>query len=56
MKVGDLVIPMYGVWHGLGVVTSIDNEIQYCSVCFPMEAARIIPFQGAQLEVVNESR
>jgi len=56
MKVGDLVIPMYGVWHGLGVVTSIDNEIQYCSVCFPMEAGRIIPFQCAQLEVMNESR
>ena len=56
MKVSDLVIPMYGVWHGLGVVTSIDNESKYCSVCFPMEAARIIPFQCAQLEVVSESR
>jgi hypothetical protein len=54
MKAGDLVIPMYGVWHGLGVVTSIDNESKYCSVCFPMEAGRIIPFLYAQLEVMNE--
>ena len=56
MKVSDLVIPTYGVWEGLGIVTSIDNDSKYCSVCFPMEAGRIIPFLCAQLEIINESR
>jgi hypothetical protein len=56
MKAGDLVIPMYGVWEGLGIVTSIDNDSKYCSVCFAMEAGRIVPFLCAQLEIINESR
>jgi len=54
VKAGDLVIPMYGVWKGLGIVTSINYKSMYCSVCFPMDAGRIIPFLYAQLEVMNE--
>lgn len=56
MKVSDLVIPMYGVWKGLGVVTSIDYDSMYCSVCFVMEAGRTIPFLCAQLDVINGCR
>ena len=55
MKVGDLVIPMYGeLCDTIGIVTNINAAVKYCSVYFPTEAGRRLPFLCCQLDVISE--
>jgi len=55
MKVGDLVVPMYGTLQAIGIVTNI-NSAMYCSVYFPTESGLRLPFFWADLDVISESR
>jgi hypothetical protein len=55
VKVGDLVIPMYGkLCDTIGIVTNINAAVKYCSVYFPMEAGRRLPFLCCHLDVISE--
>jgi len=54
MKVGNLVRPRYGHRPALGIVTDVDYDSLYCSVCWSCDGSpgRCLCIQ---LEIINES-